>query len=789
MLANLVRFDKFELDLGAYELRRSGQPMKLERIPMELLLLLVERRGELVTREQIKEKLWGQEVFVDTDNAVNTAIRKVRHTLGDDPDEPRFVQTVVGRGYRFIAQVEAMTAPALAEGKAAATHPTPTETAAPFPTPVPRRFSRPAKLFVPVLLLATGAGLLAGFRYMRPRPALSDRDVIVLADFTNNTVEPIFDDALQPALAVQLAQSPFLNILPEQRVRQALTMMQQAPTARLTHDLALQVCQRTNSTAVLQGSISRIGSRYSLTLNTVNCSNGKALANALAEAQDRDHVLAALGSAATQVRTRLGELPASVEKYDVPIFEATTSSLEALRVFSFGAQAVIDQGDDKAVPFFKQAIAIDPNFVLAYARLGASYGNVGEDKLAIENLNKAYAMRDRVSARESFIISELYYDAVRGDLPRAIQTDEQWARTYPSDAAAHFFAASDYASLGQSQKAVDEGRKALELRPDHGPEYDHLGWTYLAMNLPTEAKAVWEEGLRHGDLASTHLGLYCLAFFQKDDKVMAEQMAWGKQRVGVEDFFMQIEAETAAYYGHLQQAQSLWSRARESARRNGSEERAVWPELDRAFTEAEFGNPAEAERAARQVLKHTDLPAGRAIAGLILARTGKTKESARIADILGKENPSNTWLNYYWLPVIRAAIELHRGKAQKGLDLLAPATPYELGSPPGSVASLYPAYFRGQAYLALKQGDLAATEFQKVIDHRGLVLTGNHGALACLWLGRARALQAQQSHGEEAEHLKVQARTAYQDFLSLWKDADPDIPILKQATAEYARLR
>jgi serine/threonine protein kinase/TolB-like protein/Flp pilus assembly protein TadD len=620
----------------------------------------------------------------------------------------------------------------------------------------------------------------------RPSRALNAKDVIVLADFTNNTGEQIFDDALQQALAVQLGQSPYLNILSEQRLRDTLGRMQQLPSTRLTHDVALQVCQRTNSTATIGGSISKIGSRYELTLNAVACSNGEDIARVQAEAEDRDHVLAALDSTATQIRTRLGELPESVKKYDVPMFETTTSSLEALRAFSLGYRATNEEGEDKAIPLFKQAVQLDPDFALAYLRLGGAYMDQGEEKLSAENLSKAYALRGHVSQHDNLRISALYFDGVLEDTSQAIQAYDVWAKTYPSDPAPHLLTVSDYVQLGQYTKALEEARKGIALDPGNYLTYQNLGQVYLLMNQLGEAKAAWDYVLQHVDLPGTHLAFYWLAFVQNDDKVMAAQLAWGKQRVGQEDFFWEQEAETAAYSGNLQRALELWSQTRQAALRNGSEDRARWPELIVGLTEAEFGMPIE--NVALHALKTAGGPDSKAVAALIMARAGETRGSSRLADTLAKEYPSNTLLNYYWLPVIRASIELRLGKAREALDALAQATPCELGVPSLSNAALYPVYLRGQAYLALKKGDLAAVEFQKVLDHRSLVLTATHGALAHLWLGRALTLQAQQTQGEEAEQFRAQARAAYRDFLTLWKDADPDIPILKQAKKEYAVL-
>jgi eukaryotic-like serine/threonine-protein kinase len=615
---------------------------------------------------------------------------------------------------------------------------------------------------------------------------LTSKDAIVLADFANNTGETTFDGVLQPALIVQLAQSPYLRILSEQTVRNVLPLMKLPPETPVKDEIALQVCERTNSTATLQGSLGRIGSHYNVTLKAINCASGEMIAIAQEQAEDRDNVLATLGSTATQVRARLGELPASIKKYDVPILEATTKSFEALRAFSLGSRAVNEQGDDKGIPFFQQAIALDPNFVLAYYRLGGAYGDIGEERLAAENLTRAYRMRNRVSEHERFRIESLYYDQVQGDLFKAIQSEDQWSQTYPSDAIPHLFKSGTYPGIGQFDNGIQEAKKAIELSPDLGPAYVNLGLSLLAQNRLDDAQSAMEDGLRRADQAFLHLNLYVLAFVRNDQDGMARQIAWGKQRLGSEDMFWQLEAETAVYTGRLHDGQNLWSTAKTIALRNSASDRARLVEFDQALTQAELGNTASALSVLHQAQRNEAITS-KILTAFLMARAGNPREALRAADLLAAGNPSNMILNYFWLPTIRAAAELRLGHEQKAIDLLEPAKPYELATV--SFGSLYPIYLKGHVYLAQKKPDLAAAEFRKVIDHRSIVTNAVQGALAHLYLGRARGLQAQLAHGSEADQFRVQARAAYQDFLTLWKDADPDIPILKQARAEYAKLQ
>ena len=640
------------------------------------------------------------------------------------------------------------------------------------------------RLTAATLLLAALAGVSYYLSVRTPKVhALTDKDTVVLAEFTNKTGEPVFDDALGQGLAVQLAQSPYLNILSEQRVREALVNAKLPPTKSLTPEIAVQVCQRTNSTAIIEGSISRFGSRYQIILKAQACAKGDDIARVEAEAKDRDHVLDALGSLATQIRKKLGELPETIKKYDVPLYEATTGSLEALKAFSLGHRAAETEGDAQAIALFKQATVLDPNFALAYYRLAAHYGNVGEEKLATETYKKAYSLRDRVGTLDKLRISSMYLREVLGDSAQAIQAYDLWAENYPNEVGPHFLLGDLYGELGQYNKMLEEELKAVKINPQSNAAYYTLGWAYFALNRVEEAKGTWEGVFRRGNSNWHHLALYTVAFYQNDHDAMAAHLAWGKQQVGVEDMFLSAEAGTAAYNGQLQHARELWTRARQAALTNGSADRARRPELDLGLADAEFGMSADALTAAHHALIGAEGASSRALAALVLARAGDLQQSALMADALAKQYPSNTLLNYYWLPIIRASIALRKGKAQEAIARLAPALPYEQAAP------LYPIYFRGLAYLQANNAAGAVEEFQKIVDHRNLTLGSPSGALAHLCLGRARALEARQARGNEADQFKAQARTAYQSFLALWKDADPDIPILKQAKAEYAKLQ
>ena len=758
--------EELELNLQCYELRRGDAVLRLEKIPMELLILLVEHKDRLVSREEIIERLWGKDVFLDTEQGINTAIRKIRQVLHDDPERPRFVQTVFGKGYRFIAPI-LVTHNGL-QPRTAASSPRGT-------TNRSWRIPILAGVFVAVL---TAAAML---RFHRVQ-ALTEKDTIVIADFANTTGDAIFDETLRQALAVQLEQSPFLSIVSDRRIRQTLAMMGQKPDVKLTPEIAREICQRTASAAVLGGSIAQIGAKYSLILRAVGCANGESLTSTGAEASDKSHVLDALGKASSEIRKKLGESLGSIEKFDTPLAQATTSSLDALKAYSLGAKA-LDGGDFTAsIPALQRAIALDPNFAIAYSGLAANYENLGESSLAIENAKKAYELRERATELEKFAIEANYQMNVMGDLEKARHTLEFWAQTYPRNDGSHFNLGNLYNYIGQHEKALVEARESFRLSSHESLDYGYLSFAYGTVGRLKEARATAEDALaKNLDSPSLRMMMYSLAFLQDDMAGMAEQVAWAAGKPGVEDVLLTMEADTAAYSGQLEKAQEFSRRAVDSAERAGKKETAAGSEVNAALREALFGNAALARKRAAAAL---ELSTGRDVlygAALALAFSGDTAKAQKLADELAKRFPEDTVVQFNYLPAVRSQFALHRNDSSKAIEALQAAAPYELGAEgQGGVAlSLYPVYLRGQAYLASRKGNEAAFEFQKILDRRGVVCNEAIGALAHLQIGRAYVLQ-----GETAK-----ARAAYQDFLRLWKDADRDIPILKQAKAEHAKLQ
>jgi class 3 adenylate cyclase/tetratricopeptide (TPR) repeat protein len=641
------------------------------------------------------------------------------------------------------------------------------------------------KLGLGVVAAGVIVALVAGaFWWLNGRKAhaLSATDTIILGDFTNTTGDAVFDGALRQGLAVQLEQSPFLSLISEERIQQALRLMGQPPDAKLVPEVARDLCQRTASKALLTGSIAQIGTQYSLIVNALNCSNGETLASTESQANDKNHVLEALGKVAAAMRAKLGESLSTVQKFETPLEQATTPSLEALQAYSLGRKTQAGNGDNAAaVPLFQRAIRLDPNFAMAYAALGTCYYNLGETSLASENTKKAYELRERVSERERFHIEAHYYNFVNGDLEKTRQAYELWAQTYPRDDVAPGNLGIIYLYLGQYDKAIAEAREALRLDVS-GTSYANLVNSYLVENRQQEARALIAEAeAKKLDSPYMHFNLNLLAFLQNDAAGMAQQATWAMGKPGVEDLLLNNQADTAAYSGRLGKAREFSRRAVASAQRAEEKETAAGYEASSAVREALFGNAVEArQRAAAALVLSTgrDVQDGVALA---LALAGDVAKSQALGDDLAKRFPEDTFVQFNYLPTLRAQLALIRNDSSKAIEALQAAVPFELGAAGsgGFTPTLYPVYMRGEAYLAAHQGAEAAAEFQKILGWPGIVYNEPIGALAHLGLARAYVLQGD----------ATKARTAYNDFLTLWKDADPDVPILMAAKSEYAKLK
>jgi serine/threonine protein kinase len=629
------------------------------------------------------------------------------------------------------------------------------------------------------------AGIIAGGWYLRSHSsastasaaALTEKDTVVLADFNNKTGDAVFDDALKQALAVELSQSPFLNVLSDRKVSETLGMMGRQKNERISTDVARELCLRTGSKAVLGGTASTLGSHFLLDLNAVACNSGDTLAKEQAEATSKEDVLKALTKASTSLRLKLGESLPSVQKFEVPV-EATTNSLEALKNYSMGITAQRERGDAASIPFFKRAIELDSNFATGYSGLAVAYSNLNQRTLALENATRAYGLRDRVSEREKLRIASAYFSST-GEIEKETQTYELWTANYPRDFIPHGNLSNSYSNLGQHEKSLRESQESLRLEPSV-TGYANTSLEYIYVNQLDQAKAVLDQALaRKLDGGNLRTIIYLLAFLRGDTATMEQQLAWGSGKPGDEDQLLSGQSDTDAFYGRMSKARDFSRRALDSAKRADSKEAAALWQANAALRESELGNAAAAKQGVAAALA---LSGGRDVklaAALASARAGDSVRAKALTEDLSKTYPTNTMLKLYWLPTINAAVELEKGDSSRAFLELEAAAPYELGGAGTYINYVYPAYVRGQAYLQAHNGPAAAAEFLKLLEHRGIVGNFVTGALAHLQIGRAYAMA-----GDTAK-----AKAAYQEFFTIWKDADPDIPILKNAKVEFAKLQ
>jgi eukaryotic-like serine/threonine-protein kinase len=622
-----------------------------------------------------------------------------------------------------------------------------------------------------ILLVAVFASV---FFYARRPKALTEKDSILLTDFVNTTGDAVFDGTLKQALAVQLEQSPYLNVFPQDKVRDTLKFMGRSADERVTPDLARDICQREGIKAVLNGTISSIGSQYVVDVNAVNCQTGDSLAREQVQADKKEQVLAAVGRAASNLRSKLGESLASLQKFDAPVEEATTSSLEALKAFSLG-EAERDKGSEyTAIPFYKHALELDPNFAVAYARLAQSYANTGQSALATENIKQAFERRERASELEKLYISSHYYEIASGEIDKSTEVYQLWKRTYPRDSIPTNNLAVDNSWMGKYDQALGYAQETMRLDPNSAFSYGVLGGAYIGLNRFAEAKAIRQKEVELKlDAMNSHTDLYVLDFLTGDAAGMQREAEWAK---GKPDEFEMLEsaAEASASAGKLQQARELYKQATDGAQRAKLPEGAAGITARQAGVEAAFGNLNPAREGARAALALNRNRGALFFAAVAYSMAGDFAEASPLADELTKRYPTDTFVTNTWVPSIAGLIEINRGNPAKAIELLRAAAPYEFGWP----TRVLPNYVRGLAYLKAKQGKAGAEEFQKILDHLGVCGTSPLCSLSHLQLARARLLS-----GDNAG-----ARTAYQDFFALWKNADSDIPILKEAKTEYAKF-
>ena len=641
--------------------------------------------------------------------------------------------------------------------------------------PLPPRRPRWKAIAAVLVLLAVIGG---GIWYWQAHRVVQfkGRDTVVLADFTNTTGESVFDSTLKQALAIQLEESPYLNVLSDQKVRSTLKLMDRPLDTRLTNEIAHEVCLRSNSKALMTGSIQSIGSHYLIGLRALDCQTGETLASAKAEADNRDAVLTGLGDAGDEVRGKLGESLASIQGHSKPIDQATTSSLEALQAFTQGRQMQWSKGDAASIPFHKRAIELDPNFARAYAALGMAYFNLGNISESMGNFSRAFELRNRVSERERFYIEASYYSFATGELLKADEVYKQWIAAYPDDFMPYANLPLNQIALAEYDKALETARQATQLGSESAAGPQQMMAAYISLGRYDEAKAIYDEAIqKFPNVEFLHEQRYQIGFLQSDESVMRQQVQWGDGRPAPV-MLMMAEIDTESYFGRLDRARKLADTAVQRVLGVGNQDQAALIKALIAVGEADMGNTEAAQFQAVQALRITESRDGMVAASIAMAQSGDVSGAERLVAKLNQQFPLDTIVQGYWLPTIHAVIALQRNNPQQAIAALEPALPYELGNE--GYLFLYPIYVRGLAYLKAHQGDEAAAEFNKILQHRGIVKNMPHASLAILQLARAQTMS-----GEARE-----ARKNYQDFLALWNNADPNIPILKDARKEYQKL-
>jgi tetratricopeptide (TPR) repeat protein len=624
-----------------------------------------------------------------------------------------------------------------------------------------------------VLLVAAVAG--ATFFHFRGAQALTERDLVLVTDFVNTAGDPVFDGTLKQALAIQLEQSPFLNVVPDDRVRQALGLMGQPEDARVTAAVGREICEREGIKAMLTGSIAALGSHYVITLDAVNARTGSAIGREQVEAEGKEKVLTALGQATTRLRAKLGESMGSIQAYDAPIERATTSSLEALKSFTTGELLRNTKGEVEAIPHFERALELDPNFAMAYAKLSALYGNIGESERAIDFGQKAFERRDRVSEREKFYIATRYYTWITGEIDKELEVLAEWKRTYPRDSTPYNYEGVTLQLLGQWEQAAAAHREEVARDPLNGFAYTNLAAAYVALDRLEEARAVVAQAVeKQLAKADIHWVAYTIAFLQGDAATMRREMEWAKGTPG-ESQFLWTEARARASQGRLRQAREGYARAVGMAKDASFDEQAAGILASEALTEAVLGQSARAREKAKAALGSTRGGFIRVDASLALALAGASDEARSPLEDVARRFPVNTLYQKITLPTVRAAIELQRGNTAKVGELLEETARHELGS----VSSYFSMYLRALAHQKAGRGPDAGREYQKILDHPGIDAFSILKPLARLGLARAAALSGD----------VVGSRRAYQDFLAHWKDADADLAVLREAQAEYSKLK
>ena len=780
-----ISFGPFEVHASAGKLYRGGIRVRLSGQPFQILLLLLTHPGEVVTRERLRKEIWGEGTFVDFEHSLNTAVNKLRRTLGDSADHPRYIETLTGCGYRFIGSIQQPCSQVSVAAAEPVANPTAIGNGSPvekMPQPRQRALAWQAVLLSTMLVVL--AAVVVSYLYSHRHPKLTNTDTIVVEDLVNATGDPVFDGTIKQGLAIQLAQSPFLSLVSEERIRQTLRLMGRSPDGPLNPQTAREVCERTGGTTVLEGSIAKLGTRYVLGLTAKNCSSGEIVDREQVQAGRKEDVLDALTRIANTFRRHAGESLATIQQHNVPLADASTPSLEALRAYSNGWRVLSSTGHFAALPFFQRAIEIDPKFAMAHATLARLYSISEDPALAAESAGKAYELRDRATDRERFFISASYEIDVTGNLQKARQTCEAWSQAYPRDAQVHgFLAGMIYPTFASYENALKEASKAMQIDPDLAIAYEILAYNYQYLGRLGDAQdALRRASERKLELPEYIVRQHDIAFLRADQGGMERTAVLAKGNLAAEEWMAAREAFVLAYSGRLRAAKTMLRSAVELGLRASGRERAALYTVPAALWDALFGNASGATQTAMEAASSSRERYVEYGAAFALALAGDSTRSEAIAKDLEERFAEDTAVRVSYVPVIRAQLAIYHGKPADAINLLQTAAPYELGAPRVSVhaafGALYPVYVRGEAYLALHRGAEAAAEFQKIIDHRGVVAEDPVAALAYLQLGRALVMAG----------APLKAKGAYAAFLTLWKRADSDIPVLNQAKAEYAKL-
>ena len=764
------RFGPFQLDVRERRLLRGTEIIPLRLKVFDTLCVLVENAGRLVTKDELLTAVWPDTTVEE--NSLNHNISVLRKALGEKATGQQYIETVPRVGYRFVAAVETAVP----------------DRQAPFapaedtsPAPPPRRSPAHRPLIAAAIVVTTVAAI--SLYVARPRApgrtaVLTEQDSVLIADFVNTTGDEIFDGTLRQAVAVELGQSPFLNIVSETRIRDTLRYIGRSPDERVTRDLAREIAQRQGVTALLLGSIASLGLHYVISLEAVSAASGETIAREQVEAENRERILARLSEASTRLREKLGESLASIEKFSAPLEQATTPSMDAFKAYDLGRQKHLAGQYFEAIPFLRRAVELDPDFAMAYAALAIAYATAREYEFAAQYSQRAFELRERVSEREKFYISLRYYMDVLEAGDRAIEVLELWKQTYPRDFVPRTNLSARYAAIGRYQEALDEAREAVRLNPDAGVAYAALAHTLISLGQLDQARsAIDEAAARKADPPYSHYMLYAIALMQ-DDAAAAQKQIDRVTGTPAEAGMFALQSVAAAHAGRARQARELANRAIELAKGRGLEEAAGLHAAGNALWEAAYGNCREAKRAASRALA---LSRGRHTLGwsaLAVAICGDSLQAGRLADEMVRRFPENSFFKSSWLPMVDAALSLHRGDPGAALDRLKNAERVELGAN----ASLWPTYLRGLSYLRLRDDANARREFQRVLDHQGVLAPKDFNPAAMVLyplasLGHARAA---------ARNGDVDAsRSSYRALLEIWKDADSDLPIVAAARREY----